>query len=102
MMGTVYRHWVMEARDGLHDPDRRQDAVTALRAMVDEIVLTPQGDELGILLKGDLAAMLAAARKTKSSRNPTTSPCKYRWLRGPQPSIPTDLCIPASLYMVAA
>jgi hypothetical protein len=26
---------------------------------------TPQGDELGILLKGDLAAMLAAARKTK-------------------------------------
>jgi site-specific DNA recombinase len=64
-MGTVYRHWVIEARDGLHDPERRQDAVTALRAMVDEIVLTPQGDELGILLKGDLAAMLAAARKTR-------------------------------------
>jgi hypothetical protein len=29
--------------------------------MVEEIVLTPEGDKLGIVLKGDLAAMLAAA-----------------------------------------
>ncbi len=29
--------------------------------MVDEIVLTPEGEKLEIVLKGDLAAMLAAA-----------------------------------------
>ncbi len=61
-MGTLYRDWVIEARDGLGDPERRPDATTALRAMVEEIVLTPQDDgRLNILLKGDLAAMLAAA-----------------------------------------
>ena len=55
--------WIVtdEARDGLRDPDRRMEAMTALRAMVEEIVLTPDGDALGIVLKGDLAAMLAAA-----------------------------------------
>ena len=35
--------------------------MAALRKMVEEIVLTPEGDTLGIVLKGDLAAMLAAA-----------------------------------------
>lgn len=60
-MGKLYRDWVIEARDGLNDADRRAGATEALRTMVEEIVLTPEGDKLGILLKGDLAAMLAAA-----------------------------------------
>ena len=60
-MGKLYRDWVIEARDGFRDPDCRTEAMTALRAMVEEIVLTPEGDALGIVLKGDLAAMLAAA-----------------------------------------
>jgi hypothetical protein len=29
--------------------------------MVEEVVLTPEGDKLGIVLRGDLASMLAAA-----------------------------------------
>ena len=60
-MGKLYRDWVIEARDGLSDADRRAGATAALRAMVEEIVPTPQGETLGIVLKGDLAAMLAAA-----------------------------------------
>jgi site-specific DNA recombinase len=60
-MGKTYRDWVIEARDGFNDADRRAGATAALRAMVEEIVLTPEGNELGIVLKGDLAAMLAAA-----------------------------------------
>jgi DNA invertase Pin-like site-specific DNA recombinase len=67
-MGKLYRDWVIEARDGLNDADRRTGATAALRAMVEEIVLTPEGEQLGIVLKGDLAAMLAAASpKAESS-----------------------------------
>ncbi len=68
-MGTVYQEWVIEARDGLGDADRRAGATAALRAMVDEIVLAPQGEELGIVLKGDLAAMLAAAGPKSGSED---------------------------------
>ena len=54
-MGKLYRQWVIDARDGLGDPDRRTEAMTALRAMIEEIVPTPEGKTLGILLKGDWA-----------------------------------------------
>src|SRR4029078_12497105 len=60
-MSTLYRDWVVEARDGLRDPDKRTGAVSALRRIVEKVVLTPQGGVLGIELKGDLASMLAAA-----------------------------------------
>jgi hypothetical protein len=60
-MGKLYRDWVIEARDGLNDADRRADATAALRGMVEEILFTPDGETLAIVLKGDLAAMLAAA-----------------------------------------
>ena len=68
-MGKIYRDWVIEARDGLNDADRRGGATAALRAMVEEIVLTPEGDGLGIVLKGDLAAMLAAAGLTSDAED---------------------------------
>lgn len=60
-MGKLYRDRVIEARDGLNDADRRADATAALRGMVEEILFTPEGETLAIVLKGDLAAMLAAA-----------------------------------------
>jgi hypothetical protein len=66
-MGRLYREWVIDARDGLRDPDRRTDAMTALRAMVEEMVLTPEQGKLGLVLKGDLAAMLAAASPRSDS-----------------------------------
>jgi len=47
----------------------RAGATTALRAMVEEIVLTPEGDTLGIVLKGDLAAMLVAAGSKSDSED---------------------------------
>jgi hypothetical protein len=52
----------------LRDPDRRTDAMTALRAMVEETGLTPEAGNLGIVLKGDLAAMLAAASPRSDSQ----------------------------------
>jgi hypothetical protein len=66
-MGKLYREWVIEAGDGLRAPHCRIEAMIALRAMVEEIVLTPEGDSLGIVLKGDLAAMLAAASPTQEA-----------------------------------
>ena len=60
-MGKIYRAWVLELRTGLVDEDQRAGAVTALRAMVQQVVLTPENGELAIELVGDLAAMLVAA-----------------------------------------
>lgn len=44
-----------------------QDAVEAIRALIEAISLEPNGDRLNITLKGDLAGMLNAARDTKRS-----------------------------------
>ena len=41
--------------------------MTALHAMVEAVVLTRTGDRLEIVLKGDLAAMLAAASPNSDS-----------------------------------
>ena len=45
-MHQVYRDWVLEARDALGDADRGAEAVNALRAMVQEITITPKAGEL--------------------------------------------------------
>ncbi len=60
-MGRMYRDRVIQAREGLRHEDRRAEAVTALRAMVEKIVLTPNNGVLEIELEGALAGMLAAA-----------------------------------------
>ncbi len=39
----------------------------AIRALIEAIVLEPDGDRLNITLKGDLAGMLSAARDSKRS-----------------------------------
>ena len=39
----------------------------AIRALVEAILLEPDGDQLKITLKGDLAGMLSAARDRKRS-----------------------------------
>jgi hypothetical protein len=43
--------------------------VTGARAITEAIVLEPDGDQLKITLKGDLAGMLSAARDSKRSPN---------------------------------
>jgi hypothetical protein len=45
----------------------RTGAAEAIRALVETIVLEPDGERLKITLKGDLAGMLKAARNTKRS-----------------------------------
>ena len=47
--------------------ESRTGAVEAIRALIEAIVLEPDGDRLKITLKGDLAGMLSAARDSKRS-----------------------------------
>ena len=48
-------------------PETRMEAAESLRGLIDAIVLTPDQGELRIELKGNLAAMLGAAKNAKRS-----------------------------------
>ena len=67
-MARIYRTKVTGARHGaLQQPEGRVEATEALRGLVDSSVLTPAADkkELGIELRGNLAAMLGATVQRK-------------------------------------
>jgi hypothetical protein len=66
-MADVYREKVGSLRLALKGEESRTGAVQAIRALIDAIVLEPDGDKLKITLKGDLAGMLSAARDSKRS-----------------------------------
>jgi hypothetical protein len=54
----------------------------AIRGLIEEVSLEPAGDQLRIILKGNLAGCCGWPKKTKGRRRPTTSWTKYCWLRG--------------------
>ena len=66
-MSDVYREKVRSLCRGLESEESRTGAVEAIRALIETILLEPEGDELKITLKGDLAGMLNAARDSKRS-----------------------------------
>ena len=86
---------VTELARALQEPEGRTEATDALRGLVDAIVLTPDqdGETLRIELKGNLAAMLGATRKTKrSSESDDPIPLHTIFLRfsttHPNPDLP--------------
>jgi len=66
-MAGLYREKVTTLAQALEHPETRTEAAEALRGLIDAIVLTPNQGELQIELKGNLAAMLSAARNAKRS-----------------------------------
>jgi hypothetical protein len=66
-MADVYREKVGSLCSALENEDGRTGAVEAIRALIETILLEPDGDQLKITLKGDLAGMLSAARDSKRS-----------------------------------
>jgi hypothetical protein len=66
-MSDLYRSKVEELAAALQREDTRLEASEMLRGLIEAIVLTPQDGQLRIELRGNLAAMLAAAQKTKRS-----------------------------------
>jgi len=75
-MADVYREKVKNLCGALEAEESRTGAADAIRALVEAIMLEPDGDELKITLKGDLAGMLSAARDSKRS-------ARYRRPPGP-------------------
>jgi hypothetical protein len=66
-LADVYRETVQNLCRALENDESRTSAVEAIRALIETILLEPDGDELKITLKGDLAGMLSAARDSKRS-----------------------------------
>ena len=66
-MADLYRSKVEELASALQREDSRLEASEMLRGLIDSIVLTPEKGQLRIDLRGNLAAMLTAAQKTKRS-----------------------------------
>jgi site-specific DNA recombinase len=66
-MADLYKSKVEELAAALQREDTRLEASEMLRGLIDSIVLTPENGQLRIELRGNLAAMLAAAQKTKRS-----------------------------------
>jgi site-specific DNA recombinase len=66
-MSDVYREKVGSLCLALESEESRAGAREPIRALIEAILLEPDGDELKITLKGDLAGMLSAARDTKRS-----------------------------------
>jgi hypothetical protein len=56
--------------------------VDAIRALVEAILLEPDGGQLKITLQGDLAGMLSAARDSKRSPDTGDLMVQISWLRG--------------------
>jgi site-specific DNA recombinase len=66
-MADLYRSKVEQLAAALQREDTRLEASEMLRGLIEAIVLTPQDGQLRIELRGNLAAMLAAAQQTKRS-----------------------------------
>ena len=75
-MADLYRSKVEELAAALQREDTRLEASESLRGLVESIVLTPRNGQLGIELRGNLAAMLTAAQKQRGRRKLATCACR--------------------------
>jgi site-specific DNA recombinase len=66
-MADVYRERVSGLCQALEREDSRLGATNAIRGLIEAILLEPDGEQLKITLKGDLAGMMSAARNSKRS-----------------------------------
>ena len=66
-MADLYRTKVQQLAKALEREDARSEASEMLRGLIDAIVLIPEKGQLRIELRGNLAAMLTAAQKTRRS-----------------------------------
>jgi site-specific DNA recombinase len=64
-MAEIYRQRISTLYERLRDEGARAEAAEMLRTLVDRITLLPEGSELTIVLRGDLAAILTFATGKK-------------------------------------
>ncbi len=65
-LAEIYRGKVEELRTALNNPETRDEAVSILRGLIDEIRLVPEDGHLRIHLVGQLAALFTLAQGKKS------------------------------------
>ncbi|MCP3460302.1 hypothetical protein [Bradyrhizobium sp. CCGUVB23] len=65
-MAEIYRQRVAALYESLQGEGGRAEAAEVLRALVDQVTLLPDGEELAIVLRGDLAAILRFAAGKKN------------------------------------
>ncbi|AYM83955.1 recombinase family protein [Agrobacterium tumefaciens] len=65
-IAKIYHEQIAALHDQLHNEDTRAKAADRLRALVSRIELVPDGEELVIVLRGDLAAILTFASGKKN------------------------------------
>ena len=91
-MADLYRSKVEELAAALRREDSRLEAAETLRGLIDSIVLTPQDGQLRVELKGNLAAMLTAAQKTKRSPETGDLFVPIQMVAGARPRLFWRLC----------
>ena len=64
-LAGVYRQKVENLTEALNTEETRQEAAEIIRGLIDEIRLVPDGCELHVHLKGELAEMLALSTNKK-------------------------------------
>ena len=70
-LALIYRERISSLSDALSRPDTRYEAAEAIRSLVSAIDLAPEDGKLSVVLRGDLAAMLAFAANKKKPGAPS-------------------------------
>jgi site-specific DNA recombinase len=65
-MAEIYRQRVTALYESLRDEHGKVEAAAVFRTLVDEVTLVPDAEELAIVLRGDLAAILRFAANKKN------------------------------------
>ncbi|UPJ84424.1 recombinase family protein [Bradyrhizobium sp. 183] len=65
-MAEIYRQRVTALYENLRDEDGKVEAAAVFRTLVNEVMLVPEAEELAIVLRGDLAAILRFAANKKN------------------------------------
>jgi hypothetical protein len=91
-MADVDREKVGSLCNALEGEKSRTAAVDAIRALIETILLEPDGDKLKITLKGDMAGMLSAARDSKRSPDTGDLVLQIRLVAGARNKLYRQLC----------
>jgi site-specific DNA recombinase len=66
-MAEVWRQRITDLHEAVNDPTEKARAFEVLRSLIDRVTLVPEDGQLAIVLRGDLAAMLAFSANKKRS-----------------------------------
>ena len=65
-MAEIYRQRIAALYENLRNEDGKAEAAEVFRTLIDQVTLMPDEDELAIVLRGDLAAILRFAANKKN------------------------------------